>query len=191
MTWSNQRVETNRRPATRSMLSDSSPAPFALHRHSRRRSSTRVVSAIPMRLCASALLFALLAVSSCADRPQKKPEQVSGNSRTNLEETKSASLVGSWAISIADEPEQPAWVELKADEHWSFWPPRQEYVAPKQPSQVGTWFVRHGKVFLLVEQSESDKIIPGMAFAFDIKSVSSDGAVVLWGGREMRCRRIR
>ena len=63
---------------------------------------------IPMRLCASVLLFALLAVSSCADRPPKKPEQVSGNSRTNLQETESSSLVGSWAISIADEPEQAA-----------------------------------------------------------------------------------
>jgi hypothetical protein len=46
-------------------------------------------------------------------------------------------------------------------------------------------------VFLLVEQSESDKIIPGMAFAFDIKSVSAERAVVLWSGQEMRFRKIR
>jgi hypothetical protein len=81
---------------------------------------------------------------------------------------------------------------LGADEHWSLWAPgRPEYTDPKKPSQAGTWFVRNGKVFLLVEQSESDKMMPGMAFAFDIKSVCSDGAVVLWGGREVRCRKIR
>ena len=45
--------------------------------------------------------------------------------------------------------------------------------------------------FPLVEQSESDKIIPGMAFAFDIKSVSPERAVVLWGGQEISCSRIR
>jgi hypothetical protein len=93
---------------------------------------------------------------------------------------------------MPDKPEQVALVELKKDEHWGLWPPgRPEYVDSKKPSQSGTWFVRNGKVFLLVEQSESDKIIPGMAFAFDIKSVSSDRAVVLWGGQEMRFRKIR
>jgi len=44
---------------------------------------------------------------------------------------------------------------------------------------LNSLFARKGKVFLLVEQSESDKIIPGMAFAFDIKSVSPESAVVL------------
>jgi len=103
-----------------------------------------------------------------------------------------ASLIGTWATAIPDEPEQTTQVVLGADEHWTFWPtgPR-ENTDPKKPNQAGTWFVRNGKVFLLVEQSESDKVLPGMAFAFDIKSVSPDRAVVLWGGREVRCRRIR
>lgn len=113
-------------------------------------------------------------------------------SQSASSQTEAASLVGTWATGIPDEPKQTARIELGADEHWSLWPSRRnEYIDASKPSQAGTWFVRKGKVFLLVEQSESDKIIPGMAFAFDIKSVSSDRAVVLWGGREISCSRNR
>lgn len=104
-------------------------------------------------------------------------------------QTEAASLVGIWATAISDQPQQTAWVELGADEHWSAWPSGRP--DPKKPTQAGTWFMRKGQVFLLVEQTESDKIIAGMAFALDIKSVSSDRAVVLWQGREMRFRRVR
>ncbi len=138
------------------------------------------------------LLLGALALSGCKHHPATRAEPKPPVSQVAPAQTETASLVGTWATAIPDEPEQMARVELGADEHWSLWPPRRpEYTDPKKPSQAGTWFVRNGKVFLLVEQSESDKIIPGMAFALDIKSVSSDRAVVLWGGREMRCRRIR
>ncbi len=147
-----------------------------------------------MRICTLMLLFAVVALSSCVHQPAEKAEPKPTTSQGNQAETDPASLVGTWGTAIPDEPEEVAQVELKQDERWSFWPPpsqRPEYVDAKQPSQSGTWFVRKGTVFLRIEQSESDKIIPGMAFAFDIKSVSSDRAVVLWAGREMRFRKIR
>lgn len=126
------------------------------------------------------------------DRPATKVEPKPTTSLVAPVQTEAAVLVGAWATGIPDEPEQTERIELGADEHWSLWPSRHhEYIDANKPSEAGTWFVRKGKVFLLVEQSESDKIIPGMAFAFDIKSVSSDKAIVLWGGREVSCRKIR
>jgi hypothetical protein len=147
-----------------------------------------------MRMCrySSTALLAALALNGCAHQPATKGEPKPTVSQVAPLQTEAASLIGTWATAIPDEPEQTAQVVLGADDHWTFWPPgRPEYTDPKKPNQAGTWFVRNGKVFLLVVQSESDKIIPGMAFAFDIKSVSSDRAIVLWGGREVRCRRIR
>ena len=140
----------------------------------------------------SIAVVAALALSGCAHQPVTKAEPKPTVSQVAAVQAEAASLIGTWATAIPDEPEQTAQVVLGADEHWTFWPAgRPDYADPKKPNQAGTWFVRNGKVFLLVEQSESDKILPGMAFAFDIKSVSSDRAVVLWGGREVRCRRIR
>ena len=136
--------------------------------------------------------LAAIALSGCVQHSTTRAEAKPALSQVVRAQTEAASLVGTWATAIPDEPGQTARVELGADEHWSLWPRRRPaYVEPKKPSQAGTWFVRNGKVFLLVEQSESDKIIPGMAFAFDVKSVSSERAVVLWGGREMRCQRLR
>jgi hypothetical protein len=138
------------------------------------------------------LLLTSLALGGCMHQPTTAPEPTPTASQLAPGQTEAASLVGTWATGIPDEPEQTARIELGADEQWSLWPSRRnEYVDAKKPSQAGTWFARKGKVFLLVEQSESDKIIPGMAFAFDIKSVSPERAVVLWGGREISCRRIR
>jgi hypothetical protein len=159
-----------------------------------RRGASGVRRHCAIRKCRnlSIVLLAALALSGCAHRPATKAEPKISVSQLTPGQTETASLVGTWTTALPDEPEQTARVELGADEHWSLWPPgRPEYVDPKKPSQAGTWFIRNGKVFFLVEQSESDKIIPGMAFAFDIKSVSSDRAVVFWGGREMRCCKIR
>jgi hypothetical protein len=131
-------------------------------------------------------------LSSCVHEPAEKARPTPATSHEAPAQTDAASLVGNWATAIPDEPNQVALVELKEDEHWSLWSSgRPEYGDLKKPTQAGSWFLRNGKLFLLVEQSESDKIIPGMAFAFDIKSVSSDRAVVLWGGQEMRFRKIR
>ena|SRR6266550_2116809 len=146
-----------------------------------------------MRVCSVMLLFAALMLGGCMHEPAEKAERKPTTSQGSLGQVDVA-LVGTWATAVPDEPTQVAQVELKHDEQWSFWPPpsqRPEYVDAKKPSQTGTWFVRKGTLFLRVEQSESDKIIPGMAFAFDIKSVSSDRAVVLWGGQEMRFRKVR
>ncbi len=136
--------------------------------------------------------LAALVLSGCVHQPATNVEPKPTVSQVAPDQTEAASLVGTWATGIPDEPEQTARIELGADEHWSLWPARRnEYVDASKPSQAGTWFVRKGKVFLLVEQSESDKIIPGMAFAFGLRSVSSDRAVVLWGGGEVICRKIR
>lgn len=140
----------------------------------------------------SIAVLAALALSGCAHQPATKGEPKPTVSQVAPVQTQAALLIGTWATAIPDEPEQTAQIVLGADERWSLWPPsRPAYTDPKKPSQAGTWFVRKGKVFLLVDESESDKIIPGMAFAFDIKTVSSDRAIVLWEGREVRCRRIR
>jgi hypothetical protein len=152
----------------------------------------RGVSAIRMRRYFFIAPLAALALSGCVHQPASKVEPKPTTSQVALGQAEAASLVGTWAIGIPDEAEQTARIELGVDEHWSLWPSRRnEYVDASKPSQAGTWFVRKGKVFLLVEQCESDKIIPGMAFAFDIKSVSSDRAVVLFAGREISCSRSR
>jgi hypothetical protein len=150
----------------------------------------RILNVILMwRHCSMLSLFAL-ALSGCL-QPAAKVEPKPMPAQSAPAQTEVGSLVGAWQTMTPDEPQQTARVELRADEHWSFWPlSRPQYVDAKKPSQSGTWFVRKGKVFLLVEESESDKIIPGMAFAFDIKSVSGDAAAVLWGGLEVHCRRI-
>jgi hypothetical protein len=148
------------------------------------------VSAMRMRRYFFIAPLAALALNGCVHQPTPKVEPAV--SQVAPGQSEAASLVGTWATGIPDEPEQTARIQLGADEHWSLWSSRRnEYTDASKPSKAGTWFVRKGKVFLLVEQSESDKIIPGMAFAFDIKSVSSDRAVVLWGGREITCSRNR
>ena len=140
----------------------------------------------------SKVLLTVLALSGCAHRAATKSAPNGSIAQTTPAQRESVSLEGTWEASIPDEPKQMARVKLEADEQWSLWPPgRPEYVDPNKPSQAGTWFVRNGKVFLLVEQSESDRIMPGMAFAFHIKSVSPDRAVVLWGGKEISCNRVR
>lgn len=137
-------------------------------------------------------LLPALALSGCVHEPAIKVEPKPTVSQAPPSESEGTSLIGTWATGIPDEPDQRARIVLGVDEHWSLWPSkRNEYVDANKPTQAGTWFVRKGKVFLLVEYSESDKIIPGMAFAFDIRSVSSDRAVVLWGGREISSSRIR
>jgi hypothetical protein len=137
-------------------------------------------------------IFAPLALSGCVHQRGAREEPKPTVSQEASVETETAALVGTWGTALPDEPDQTAQIVLGTDERWSLWPAsKPAYTGPKKPSQAGTWFVRKGKVFLLVDESESDKIIPGMTFAFDIKTVSSDTAVVLWGGREVRCRRIR
>ncbi len=145
-----------------------------------------------MHRCFFIAPLSALALSGCMNQPATRVQAKPTVSQAAPARAEVVSLVGTWATVIADEPEQTVRVELGADEHWGIWPSaRPDYIDAKKPSQAGTWFVRNHKVFFLVEQSESDKVIPGMAFAFDIKSVSSDEAVVLWGTHEVRCHRIR
>ncbi len=59
---------------------------------------------------------------------------------------------------------------------------------------AGTWFVRNGILFLRIEETKEppERIGPGLAFTFDVKSVTPD-ALVLHQMREnddMKFRRI-
>ena len=59
---------------------------------------------------------------------------------------------------------------------------------------AGSWFVRKGILFLRIEQTkeEPERIGPGLAFTFDVKSVTQDEMVVhqMRDKDEMKFRRI-
>src|SRR4051812_26544728 len=104
----------------------------------------------------SMALLAALALCGCAHQPIAKGEPKPTVSQVERVQTEAASLIGTWTTAIPDEPKKVAQVVLGADEHWTFWPSGgPEHADLKKPNQAGTWFVRNGKVFLLVEQSES------------------------------------
>jgi len=87
-------------------------------------------------------------------------------------------------------------IELVADGKWRCWSPsRQPDPAARVTIQSGSWFVRQ-KVFVLrIEKNDSgvSKIPPGMAYTFDVKSISPKTAIFIWpdGDRELKWTRVR
>jgi hypothetical protein len=86
-------------------------------------------------------------------------------------------------------------MELGADGRWRCWSPsRQGDPAAKIIIQSGSWFVRQKLFVLRIEKNDNGvaKIPPGMAYTFDIKSISPEEAVFIWpdGNREFKGTKV-
>ena len=106
-----------------------------------------------------------------------------------LGQTDEKRLVGTWDFSFPD-GEPNVRIQLLTDAHWKLWKPGTK---DEPVIQRGTWFL-HGKtLFLRIEESIRGHIPPGIAYSFDIESVSLDKARLVWldGKREVDWLRIR
>jgi hypothetical protein len=86
-------------------------------------------------------------------------------------------MAGTWLFHFPGD-ETDLRIELAKDGHWKWWPP-VEGSPPAQPTQTGTWFVHQQVLVLRVETSESDKIPAGLAFTYEVRSVTAQ-AIVLY-----------
>ena len=130
------------------------------------------------------LLSALVLLVSCSSEPGTRRSTTAAPSG----DTEGA-VVGLWRLSLPYEP-QPINLKVGADEQWAWWTSARNG-ATAEPTQSGTWFIRKGTFYLRVKQTESDKILPNMVFAFDLKSVTTNEIVADWNGRELKCERVR
>jgi hypothetical protein len=101
-----------------------------------------------------------------------------------------SAVVGLWRFSIPSEPQQMT-IRIDGGTKWAWWAQPSQVSGAEPPTQSGTWFIRKGTLFLRVQQTQSDKIIPNMVFAFDLKSATSNAIVADWNSQEIKCERVR
>ena len=147
-----------------------------------------------MRMLNFIAALAVLGVCGCDERPVSSPNQpVAANKSASTPQPATdttATMVGTWHSR-----ESSTLLELAGDERWKWWDLREQSGRPSEPPMLaGSWFVRKGILFLRIEQTkeEPERIGPGLAFTFDVKSVTQDEMVVhqMRDKDEMKFRRI-
>ncbi len=152
-----------------------------------------------MRWCSLLLILVYVFHSGCTRK--ERPSESARQEQPLPDQLKAQSLVGTWSVSIPDGKEKMTnlTIELGSNERWTLWRPiAQPTTIPLRPvpesikpAESGSWFVRKGTLFLRIEKSATDKVIPGMAAALDLKSVSSNKVSVMIGKDELSGERIR
>ena|SRR6266404_9619291 len=88
------------------------------------------------------------------------------------------SIVGTWTFSFPDgDPNMH--VAFNANAHWNWWSRTSPKLAESGALQTGKWFIHDGTLFCRIEESHFHDFPPGMAFSFDLKSVSADTALLI------------
>jgi hypothetical protein len=101
-----------------------------------------------------------------------------------------AEMVGTWHSR-----EGSILLELASEEHWKWWDLSEQSGRPSEPPMLaGSWFVRNGILFLRIEQTKEpqERLGPGLAFTFDVRSVTPESMVLhqMRDEHEMKFRRI-
>lgn len=158
------------------------------------RSLTFVVRRNAMRTINFIVALALLTVCGCAERSVTSPSQpVTAKASAPAPPPATdatAAMVGTWHCR-----EHGFLWDLADDGHWKWWDLSEQSGRPSDPPMLaGTWFVRNEILFLRIQETKepAERIGPGLAFTFDVKSVTAD-AMILHQMREqedMKFRRI-
>ena len=82
-----------------------------------------------------------------------------------------SAFVGTWLYQVVS-VKDPIRVKLSKSGHWEWRPPIEMAGLSKQPTQAGRWSIAGDQLVLTVEQTESDKIMPGHKFSFTVLSVA-------------------
>jgi hypothetical protein len=114
-----------------------------------------------------------------------------GRPQPSADQANEKSMVGTWTFPFPD-GDPNIHVKLRANGHWDWW----SHTSPKFPPgalQAGRWFIHDGTLFCRIEESRFRDFPPGMAFTFDLKSVSAETALLTWldGKREVKWTRVR
>ena len=148
-----------------------------------------------MRTSSIAAVLWIVAICSCVGQGASQPrESASTLQSTNSPPTSGSdvplAMAGTWHSR-----EDMILLELGRGGHWRWWDLHEQSGRPSEPPALeGSWFVRKGILFLVIEQTKDppERIGPGLAFALSVNSVTSD-AIILHHAREthdMKLRRV-
>lgn len=88
-----------------------------------------------------------------------------------------AFLAGTWRWWPEPGSDECITIELSRDGRWRWAPSQQDASAPPEP-QGGSWFVHEGTLVLRVEGGDTGQLPPGMAFTFNLKSLTAQQALM-------------
>src|SRR5258706_147408 len=124
--------------------------------------------------------LAVLGTCGCAERRASSPNQPrTANPPTSprgFPTNPAPAIAGPWHSR-----EHSFLGDLANAGHWKGWDLGEQSGRPTDPPMLaGTWFVRNGILFLRIEETKEppERIGPGLAFTFDVKSVTPDALVL-------------
>jgi len=148
-----------------------------------------------MRTSGFAALVWILTIFSCVGQGASQPrEPASFVQSTNLPPPSDSdvpqAMAGTWHSR-----KDTILLDLASGGHWKWWDLREQSGRPSEPPALeGSWFVRKGVLFLVIEQTKQppERIGPGLAFALNVKSVTSDAMILHRPSQtdDMKFRRI-
>ena len=137
-------------------------------------------------------LISFLGVLLCGcGHHQQLSAPVTSDSKALTDQSAATLFGGSWDLSFPDGL-QNVRIEMQQSGRWRLWSPSGQ-PDPTATIQAGTWFIRQKILFLRVEERTLGHWPLGLAYTFDVLSVSKDAALLTWldGKREVKWTRAR
>ena len=144
------------------------------------------------------ICIAGLLSSGCDIQPYRSATAPANASHSNTitDQNAMSLFVGTWDFSFPDGL-QNVRIEMQQSGHWKLWIPfGQTPPSPKIVSgaeiQTGSWFIHQRTLFLRIEETSQGHMPPGIAYTFDVSSVSTNAALLTWldGKREVKWTRV-
>jgi hypothetical protein len=133
-----------------------------------------------MRTIDLAMAVVIVALSGCAGHHASTPSQsLAGSTPTTTAEPAATdhpvAMAGTWHCR-----ENSIVIELAADGQWRWWESGQSRRPPEAPALTGSWFIRKAALYLRIEHTKEppERIGPGLAFTFDVKSVTPEAMIL-------------